>query len=72
MSWTLSVWFAYSDRADPALVEQFDTKAEGAARAVEVLEDGYTVDNPGEHDYLPANAITHVRLWEDPPPPPPL
>lgn len=70
MSWTLKIWWAYSDRDQyrPAFIEQFDTKAEGQARALEVIEDGWAVDNPGEHDYLPSNAITHVSLYEDPPP----
>ena len=70
MSWTLQIWFAYSDRADPTIVEEFDTAGEGQTRADEVLADGYSVSDPGvEHHFFPAAAVTHVKLFVTPEPP---
>ena len=65
MPWKLQVWFAYSDRADAPLVEEFDTKAEGITRAGEVLaEDGVTVNDNGTYHYYPISALTHIKLSE--------
>lgn len=64
MPWRLDIWFGYSDRADPAIVRDFESKAEGIALAKEVLADGLTETVEGVYHHFPANAITHVRLGE--------
>jgi hypothetical protein len=69
MAWKLDVWFGFSDRADPAVVEEFETKAAGITRGEEIIADGYTVTNgDGVFHHFPAHAVTHVRLGEIQPP----
>jgi len=63
MSWILKVWFGYSDRSTPAIVEELNTKNAGISRAQEILSDGYTVTGDVYH-YFPASAITHIVLKE--------
>ena len=65
MAWKLEIWWGYSSKcSQPVLEEEFDTKAEGATRAAEVLVDGYTISVPGSHQYFPAGSITYVDLYE--------
>ena len=66
MSWSLQVWWGYSDKcSQPPVDETFNTKADGITRATEVLSDGYTTSTAGSHHYYPAAGITHIGLIED-------
>jgi hypothetical protein len=65
MAWTLNIIWSYKTGSIPLLSEAFDTKAEGEARAAEVLADGLTVNTPGRHKHYPACTIRYVDLIED-------
>jgi hypothetical protein len=63
MAWKLEIWWGYSDTCSvPSLREEFDVKADGLARAEEILSDGHAVISPGNHHFYPASGITHVCL----------
>ena len=65
MAWKLEIWWGYSSKcSQPGLVEEFDAKAEGVARAVEVIADGYTISAPARHQHYPAGGITYVDLYQ--------
>ena len=65
MAWKLEVWWGYSSKCScPAVDEEFEEKADGIARATEILADGYTVSTPGSHQHYPAGGITYVDLHE--------
>ena len=73
MVWKLEVWFGYNawiddNFNDPAVDEEFDTKAEGITRGQEILADGYTVTIDGVFHHFPASTVSHVRLGEYEPP----
>jgi len=65
MAWKLEIWWGYSSKCSrPVLEEEFEEKAEGIARAVEVIADGYTVSDPGRHQHYPPGGINYVDLYE--------
>jgi len=65
MSWTLVVMWAYRTGSDSPVNETFDTKAEGQARAAELMADGLTISSTGSHEHYPAAAIRYIGLKED-------
>ena len=65
MAWKLEIWWGYSSKcSQPAVQEEFEEKADGIARAVEILADGYTISVPSRHQHYPPGGITFVELYE--------
>ena len=70
MPWKLCIWFGYCSGVNgnafdsPGLSEDVESRAAGKSRALEVLADGYTVEDDGEYHHFPASAVSHIKLYE--------